>query len=62
MTTYSPAALLEALNRALAAFADPPRWRALQMAGMQQDFSWDRSAREYVKIYERSLQGQGARG
>ena len=62
MTAYSPAALLEALNRALAVFDDPPSWQALQMAGMQQDFSWDRSAREYVKIYERSLQGRTAQG
>jgi starch synthase len=62
MTAYSPAALLEALNRALAVFDDPPMWQALQMAGMQQDFSWDRSAREYVKIYERSLQGRTAQG
>jgi glycogen synthase len=27
----------------------------LQLAGMRQDFSWDRSTREYVKIYERAL-------
>ena len=26
---------------------------AAQAAGMQQDFSWDRSAAEYVKIYDR---------
>jgi len=50
---YSPAALLDALGRALAAFGDPVRWRALQTAGMTQDHSWDRSAAEYVKIYER---------
>lgn len=52
---YSPPALLEALARALALFTDPRKWRALQVAGMQQDFSWDRSAQEYVKIYERAL-------
>jgi starch synthase len=52
---YSPAALLEALARALALFTDPLKWRALQLAGMQQDFSWDRSAQEYVKIYERAI-------
>jgi starch synthase len=51
---YSPPALLDAVARALAAFADEPRWRALQEAGMRQDHSWDRSAREYVKIYERA--------
>ena len=52
---YSPPALLEALTRALALFPDTRRWRALQTAGMQQDFSWDRSAREYVKLYERAI-------
>jgi starch synthase len=53
MADYTPPALLEALNRAFMVFADPGKWQGLQRAGMQQDFSWDRSAREYVKIYER---------
>ena len=52
---HTPVALLEALNRALSAFGDRPTWQALQLAGMRQDFSWDRSAQEYVKIYERAL-------
>jgi len=52
---YTPEALLEALHRAVALYADRKSWRALQVAGMQQDHSWDRSAREYVKIYERAL-------
>ena len=52
---YSPRALVATVRRALAAFADKPRWRALQWAGMRQDHSWDRSAREYVKIYERAV-------
>jgi starch synthase len=49
---YTPVALLEALERARTAFANPSVWKKLQVAGMQQDFSWDRSAREYVKLYE----------
>ena len=52
---YTPAALLDALTRAVTRFADRTRWRALQVAGMQRDFSWDRSAQEYVKIYERAF-------
>ena len=52
---YSPGALLEALQRALALFGQPLRWRAIQRAGMAQDHSWDRSAQEYVKIYERAI-------
>ena len=45
-----------------AAFADRRAWRALQLAGMRQDFSWDRSAREYVKIYERAIEAAGTDG
>ncbi len=59
---YSPAALLDALTRALTLFADGRRWHALQVAGMQQDFSWDRSAQEYVKIYERAIGQRAAKG
>jgi starch synthase len=56
---YTPAALLDALRRAIGAFGDVRQWKAIQLAGMRQDFSWDRSAREYVKIYERALAGAG---
>jgi starch synthase len=52
---YTAEALLEALERARATFGKPSIWRQLQLAGMRQDFSWDRSAREYVKLYERAL-------
>ncbi len=62
---YTPAALLEALTRALTLFADARKWRALQRAGMGQDFSWDRSAQEYVTMYDRAIMKRpklGARG
>jgi starch synthase len=49
---YTAGALLAALERAKTAFANPSNWKALQTAGMRRDFSWDRSAREYVKLYE----------
>jgi starch synthase len=52
---YTSDALLETLERARATFGNPNIWRQLQLAGMRQDFSWDRSAREYVKLYERAL-------
>jgi starch synthase len=56
---YTRAALLGALQRALAVFQDPRRWRTLQVAGMRRDNSWDHSAREYVKIYRRALRQTG---
>ena len=49
---YTAAALLMTMERAAKVFANPSQWKALQLAGMAQDFSWDRSAREYVKLYE----------
>ncbi len=52
---YTSAALLETLERARAVFGNPSAWKKLQLAGMRQDFSWDRSAREYVKLYERAV-------
>jgi starch synthase len=53
--TYAPDVLADAIARALLAFRDGRRWRALQLAGMSQDYSWDRSAGEYVKIYDRAI-------
>jgi starch synthase len=55
---YTAEALLQVLRRALAAFQNPRKWRVLQLEGMKQDHSWDRSAREYVRIYERAIRGR----
>jgi len=52
---YTPDALRQTLQRALTTFGNKRKWRALQSAGMKRDHSWDRSAREYVKIYERAI-------
>lgn len=52
-------ALLAAIDRALACFAQPRRWRTLQKAGMQRDFSWTHSANDYLSLYRRdALQSQ----
>lgn len=57
---YRPEALLDALHRAVALFGEPAKWRALQVSGMMRDYSWDRSAREYVKIYDRAMRMEAA--
>ena len=43
--------LLWAIDAALAAYEERPAWRQLQHNGMARDFSWDRSAAEYVALY-----------
>jgi len=52
---YSGAALLNAIEQALAAYHRPQVWQRLLSNGMRQDFSWERSAKQYLEIYE-SLQ------
>jgi starch synthase len=52
----TPASLGEALGRALVVFADRSSWRTLQRNGMAQDFSWERSARKYLDLYDRLIQ------
>ncbi len=59
-TEYTPEALLTTLRRALSAYRDGGRWRTVQIRGMGQDLSWDRSAREYIKIYESVLSRETA--
>ncbi|WP_164007680.1 glycogen synthase GlgA [Pyxidicoccus trucidator] len=49
--TFHPAALLAAIRRALALYADPPRLGEFRRRGMEKDFSWDASARKYEALY-----------
>jgi starch synthase len=41
------------LKRAIHRFHHPEDWRQIQLNGMQQDFSWENSARKYVELYVR---------
>jgi len=51
--SFSAEAFVEALGWALYTFrTHPTAWRGIQLRGMTQDFSWERSARAYVAIYE----------
>ncbi|MGA2400125.1 MAG: glycogen synthase GlgA [Syntrophobacteraceae bacterium] len=52
---YEPEAFLEAIKSALELFEDGPKWVEIQKRAMAQDFSWDRSARQYIEVYEEAL-------
>lgn len=56
---YDAGEMKEALSRALAARADLPRWEAIVRRGMEQDFSWETSARRYAALYEAVLARRG---
>lgn len=45
-------ALEEAMQRAWQAFGDKALWWTIARTGMQQDWSWERSARQYQQLYE----------
>jgi len=55
---YDSETLLEAIRRALAAFRNKEEWTAMMRRGMAEDFSWDKPAAEYVKVYERVIQSR----
>ncbi|HLN58219.1 MAG TPA: glycogen synthase [Thermoanaerobaculia bacterium] len=59
---FSSWALGDALDRALSVYAQPEKWAEIQRRGMRSDFSWGRSAAEYVALYERAreMHGSGA--
>jgi len=48
---YHPLALADAIKRALDLYANPPAWQKLLETGMRQDWSWGRSARDYMQVY-----------
>ena len=52
----TPDALIHAIDRTIALYAESDRWRTLQRSGMQADFSWSRSGQLYARLY-RDLTG-----
>ena len=50
---YNGESLLLTIKEALQAFRDQTSWQVLMRNGMAKDFSWNASAREYGKVYER---------
>lgn len=49
------ASLLSAIQKALHYYHAIDKWQQLMKTAMQQDYSWDISAQEYVDIYEQAL-------
>ncbi len=50
---YSSPEMMAAIKQAIGVYSDPSRWQPLMIRAMCQDWSWDRSAREYLQLYQR---------
>jgi starch synthase len=57
---YNGESLLLTIKQALLAFRDQHSWQQLMKNGMNKDFSWNASAKEYVRVYEKVRQSRAA--
>jgi starch synthase len=48
----SSGALLEAIKRTLILYGSTDTWKKMQTNAMKKDFSWQRSAEQYLALYE----------
>lgn len=56
MKDTSGDALYDEIVRAVNSFQNTDTWSSLVTNGMKKDFSWKRSANEYVKLYKRAIE------
>jgi len=50
-----PGGIAWGVGRALEMYRQPSVWRTIQRHGMQGNFSWKKSARQYLELYRRAL-------
>ncbi len=52
---YDAKAFFTAIEQAVELYKDQQAWKKIQANGMQEDFTWDRSAAAYVEVYRSVL-------
>jgi starch synthase len=52
---YTEKALLDAIERALLVYREQSAWQSLIKKCMSEDFSWEKSAKEYVELYKKAI-------
>ena len=51
---FTAKALREVLSKAIKIYVNQPKkWRRLQINSMKKDFSWGKSAKEYMRLYNK---------
>ena len=57
---YTASAMLDAIKRAFCVFTDGEKMQNMIRNGMKMDFSWEKSARRYLELYETALRKRRA--
>ncbi len=52
---YNAQEFVKALNQGIVAFNDAKKFKKLKLNAMKEDFSWDRSAGEYITLYNKLI-------
>ncbi|MGQ9617623.1 MAG: glycogen synthase GlgA [Candidatus Aminicenantia bacterium] len=52
---YDRMELVKAVKRALKLYKDKKKWEKLMRNCMKEDFSWEKSAKKYIKLYELAI-------
>ena len=50
---YTVEDMLNAIERAIAVYAQPDVWKKIQIRGMKADFSWTASSKQYINLYQK---------
>lgn len=59
---YSADALLRAVKKAISLYRDKESWKKVMQNAMECDFSWEHSANEYLKVYQKAINKVKSRG
>ena len=52
---FNPESFLKAIERCLKVFQDKKEWQRMIKKAMAKDFSWKKSAKEYLKLYQKLI-------
>jgi starch synthase len=55
LETVTSVSLFDTIERAIVTWQDKKTWRKIQQNGMKRDISWDFSAKDYLKLYKKTL-------
>jgi starch synthase len=56
---YDAREMLNTIKFALEVYRDKDTWHSMLIRAMRQDYSWEKSAREYVELYQKAIAKMG---